>query len=374
MPTNVTIEKEFGSTLNGRKICCWGCGEHFKTIVKPFLEISGFSKYVIYLLDTNKAGQHVSIGERDIIVAHPNVLKTISSRDFVILICVEDYVSIAKIIEEDNYISKFDYYNGSLLGIMYSDNLLLENQKPPLHYRKNVIERIPKVINAIWLSDKPLSAMPDLYKYCVESWEKYCPDYKIKIWGIDDYHSSCEYFNEAIGAQKWAFASDYARTDILYQYGGIYMDLDEEVISSIDDLIYNEAFIGFESSFYISCGCIGAVKKNKILEKIRESYLKDHFIKEDRTYNLTTSPKRYTEILLEHGLQLNGDFQFVDDITIYPFEVLTAKSCHSGKIYKTKHTYAMQHYNGSWMSEKKEILRQKQYETIDKILQGGFLF
>ena len=63
---------------------------------------------------------------------------------------------------------------------------------------------------------------------------------------------------EAYESKKWGFVPDYARLDIVYNYGGIYLDTDVELIKSFDDLLEQEAFIGFENTgteeLYVNCG------------------------------------------------------------------------------------------------------------------------
>lgn len=41
--------------------------------------------------------------------------------------------------------------------------------------------------------------------------------------------------------------SDYLRLWILFNYGGIYLDTDVEVLKKFDPLLKNEGFIGFEA-------------------------------------------------------------------------------------------------------------------------------
>ena len=44
---------------------------------------------------------------------------------------------------------------------------------------------------------------------------------------------------EAYEAKKWGFVSDYARLDIIYEHGGIYLDTDVELVKCLDELRYN---------------------------------------------------------------------------------------------------------------------------------------
>ena len=43
---------------------------------------------------------------------------------------------------------------------------------------------IPKVIHYCWFGGNPL---PEEYKQYIESWKKYCPDYKIIEWNESNF-------------------------------------------------------------------------------------------------------------------------------------------------------------------------------------------
>ena len=97
---------------------------------------------------------------------------------------------------------------------------------------------IPKTIHYCWFGRKPL---PELALRCIDSWKKYLPEYNIKEWNEDNYDiNKNQYIKEAYQAQKYAFVSDYARFDILFQHGGIYFDTDVEVIKKLEPIIENK--------------------------------------------------------------------------------------------------------------------------------------
>ena len=80
---------------------------------------------------------------------------------------------------------------------------------------------IPKVIHYCWFGGNEMSA---LEKKCIESWKMQCPDYEIIRWDETNYDVTKNlYMQQAYAAKKWAFVSDYARLDILYQHGGFYL-------------------------------------------------------------------------------------------------------------------------------------------------------
>lgn len=98
---------------------------------------------------------------------------------------------------------------------------------------------IPKIIHYCWFGGNPL---PELAQKCIASWKKFLPDYEIKEWNESNYDvRKIPYIEQAYNAKKYAFVSDYARFDILYQYGGIYFDTDVEVIKPFDEILKRRA-------------------------------------------------------------------------------------------------------------------------------------
>ena len=87
---------------------------------------------------------------------------------------------------------------------------------------------IPKKIHYCWFGRNPLTESAKKY---IESWKKYCPEYEIIEWNENNFDlTENRYAREAYEQKKWAFVSDYARLKIVYEQGGLYMDVDVELI------------------------------------------------------------------------------------------------------------------------------------------------
>ena len=346
------IESYF-EKLKTKDIICWGNGKHYRNITYPFLQKSGLIKNLKGFADASDK-EKITQMDRD---------KT------VILIAVTGYDEILGQLKADERLSGFEAVPSIYLEALYEDMLLLSVKKPPLNYRKEDKPVIPKLIHAIWFSGDP---MPELYLKCLESWRKYAPDYEIKIWNMETYKpDGCLFFEQAIEHKNWAFASDYARADLLYRYGGIYMDLDVEMLRPIDDLLYNDAYMSFESLDRIECGSgMGSKPGHPIIKEICESYEKRPYLKEDGTWDNSTCPVRYTQVIEKHGLKKDGGFQFVEDITVYPFEVLTGKSFDTGIIYSSDLSYTVHHHNGSWIPDPAHKAMNERYNKIQRFLES----
>ena len=359
---------EYFEELKTKEIISWGSGKHFRNITYPFLSRSGLICNMKGFVDV-PGTMDAEIGGRLYGRIGKDELAGMNRKKTIILIAVTGYDEILTQIRSDNILSSFEAIPSIYLESLYEDMLLLSVDRPPRNYRKHDNEIIPRIIHGIWLSGDP---MPELYVRCLESWKKYVPDYDIKIWDLESYEPDhCLFFEQAIAHKNWSFASDYARADLLYRYGGVYMDLDVEMLRPIDDLLYNDAYMSFESLDRIECGSgMGAYPGHPILKEICESYERRPYLREDGSWDTSTCPVRYTEVIEKHGLKKNGGFQSVEDITIYPFEMLTGKSFDTGITYSTESSYTLHHHNGSWIPDKAHRAVYERYERIKGFLES----
>lgn len=101
--------------------------------------------------------------------------------------------------------------------------------------------KIPKVIHCCWFGKGP---MPQLANKCMDSWKKYSSDYEIIIWNEANFDiASNRFIREAHEAKRWSFVTDYVKAYVLYEYGGIYMDTDVEVLKNLDRFLEHLAFL-----------------------------------------------------------------------------------------------------------------------------------
>lgn len=230
---------------------------------------------------------------------------------------------------------------------------------------------IPKTIHYCWFGGSPLPIK--IQKY-IDSWKKYCPDYEIKEWNETNFNINCnKYVKQAYESKKYAFVSDYVRLYALYNYGGIYMDTDVEVLKNIDDFLNDKAVFGFETKETVSTGIIACIKNNQFLKLLLSHYEDLSFIKDDGNFDLTTNVEIITKYFERKGLILNNKLQCIDGIKVYPKEYFSPKDHITGKINVTKETYIIHHFSGSWLSKKdkmkKLVIRIIGDHTTKKIVQ-----
>ena len=240
------------------------------------------------------------------------------------------------------------------------------------------MEKIPKIIHYCWVGGNP---KPQSVLYCIESWKKFCPDYEIREWNETNYDfTKNEYMHQAYEAKKWGFVPDYARLDIIYEHGGIYLDTDVEMVRSFDELLEQEGFMGFENTgngeFFVNCGHgFGAVPHNEVVRQARALYDHLSFLKEDGTPNLLASPYFTTQSLRQFGLKQENSDQKLDHMMVYASDVLCPKNFSTGKIHRTSRTVSIHHFTASWVDEKikKEAAHQKKIRKVFGNRLGGYV-
>ena len=230
---------------------------------------------------------------------------------------------------------------------------------------------IPKVIHYIWFGGKPI---PKRLKKYIRSWKKFCPDYEIKLWTEENYDINKNSFMiEAARQKKWAFVSDYARLDIIEQYGGIYLDTDVELVKSLDSLLQHKGFAGFECSGYVAFGLgFGAEMHNPIVHEIKEFYTDKVF--DEKFMQENTCPIVQTRVLQQHGLAKNNSKQDIEGFAVYPSEYFCPMNYNQIYDNFTKNTISVHHFDASWFSKKERRAfiwgnqKAKAVHSVKKIL------
>lgn len=231
------------------------------------------------------------------------------------------------------------------------------------------MESIPKIIHYCWVGGNP---KPQSVLYCIESWKRFCPDYEIREWNETNYDfSKNEYMRQAYEAKKWGFVPDYARLDIVYNHGGIYFDTDVELLQSLDALLNQDGFMGFENTgdgeFFVNCGHgFGAVPHNEVIRQARDLYDQVSFLKEDGTPNLLASPYYTTQSLRQIGLKQENQDQQLPGMMVYASDVLCPKNFRTGKVSRTSRTVSIHHFTASWVDEriKAEMAHQQKVKNV----------
>ena len=203
-----------------------------------------------------------------------------------------------------------------------------------------------------------------------------CPDYEIIEWNENNYNvNRHDFTKEAYEAGKYGFVSDMARIDILYENGGIYLDTDVTLIKSLDDLLYQDGFIGTEKWGNInSGGGCGFAVGHAMLKKMLDYREQFHFILEDGSLNMETNGMYETIPFLNEGFKPNNRLQTVGNVTVYPSYINHPYDYMSCETHKKAVTVSVHHFYGGWMEDMDLLNRkntQNQYLGIVNRMKSG---
>lgn len=211
---------------------------------------------------------------------------------------------------------------------------------------------IPKLIHYCWFGRNPKHK---LEKKCIASWKKFCPDYQIIEWNEDNYDlaSAPLFVIQAIEAKKWAFATDYIRLKVVYEYGGIYMDTDVELVKPLDLLLDNKMYFGLQYSnsiISVASGLgFGAEKHTEFLRELMAIYESEPFLQSNGEKNMAPNTAKDTAVFQKHGLILEDREQLLmNSIHIYPTEYFNPLHWGKNKPNLTEKTISIHWSAVSW--------------------------
>ncbi len=163
-------------------------------------------------------------------------------------------------------------------------------QNEKIYVKEN--RTIPKIVHQIWFGKEP----PVWRKFMFNEVERMCKKngYEYKLWTMKDFNEKTipitwDHIGEALeigddqGHNRWAQVADLARYDLIYKYGGIYMDslfqVKDKFFKEMDKLISKNEFIACNEEpvglkeKWISNGFFASYPKSNILNNIlvRES-------------------------------------------------------------------------------------------------------
>ena len=154
-------------------------------------------------------------------------------------------------------------FNDSIFKNYLKNNSIQKLDNQFIKYINNC--NIPKILHFIWLGN---NQFPSNYYLFLNSWIEKYNDFIFCFWNDDNIF---DLFNQSIFNDSLTYAqkSDIARYEILYHYGGIYIDSDLYSIQNIEHLLDNiDFFSGFESDEFIAIGIMGFNKHNKYLKNL----------------------------------------------------------------------------------------------------------
>ena len=350
-------KENFANLVTHKKIVCYGAGKRFSKFVEFWLSKDSIHN-ILCVIDSKKANQEINYFGKSIpIYSLDQLCNNLQCDDFILV--------ITNIYDSMEIVGNLDL-NSLLNGKYCFIEHIIDGEYPEQSFDHitDSEPKIDKVIHYCWFGK---AEIPEHLQKCIDSWKKYCPDYKIIRWDESNYDiTKNKYMRDAYDTKMWGFASDYARLDIIYSCGGFYLDTDVELIKTLDILRGNSMYCGFESSHFVNFGLgYGATKGHRIIKKILEVY--EELLFEMHHGLPAACPIYQSKVLLDEGVRMNNTFQKFEDLTVYPSEVLAPVGPYGIGSGITENTVSIHHYDASWVADRLEN-REKLEKNINSYL------
>jgi hypothetical protein len=372
MNLRICTAKELINRIKGKTLVAFGAGNWTNVVSHESVDMRDLFAHTDYFVDNNPKlhdSEKYLCNQTFKIKSKQFLLENASCDTAILITCnIVAAIDIYNDLCKESRLFDCDVYFGSM--VLNESNVAYAQSIPgaPDGFRMNESPVIPKKIHYCWVGGKPI---PDKNRRFMESWSKYNPDYEIIEWNENNYDFTKQpYMKAALDAKCWGFVPDYARLDILYNHGGIYLDVDVEILKPLDELLYNNAFAGYHSN-YIAFGLgFGSVSQFPIIGKLRDAYDDLMFIPNSDTAKIQAAPALQTKHLENLGMNINGAFQIFQGMTFYPSVYFDPQNPVSDMINITGKTYTIHHYDGSWTSEAYKKAMLKSYELYNTALKN----
>lgn len=361
-----TSFREFAEYVKGtnKNIVFWGAGAIGRVLIPYICNQYGLDRRVSGYIDNNpaKQGEEVALISKKVKIYSAAFLESLCAGEYVLMITNGDFYPI---IEQLNGMPGMANVQVCIAPVIQ----LWEKAESKITgiYKSSTEPLIPKIIHYCWFSGLPI---PEKLENCMESWHEKCPDYEIVRWDESNFdYKKYLYTRQAYEAEKWGFIPDIVRLEILYEYGGFYLDTDVELLKGLDDLRYQQGFCGREDWGHVNFGGgSGCVKHLDIVGELLDFRKDMPFLLPDGQYNVETSGYFETKPLMDKGLSITNRTEIVNGFTVYASEFFHPYNYISGKENITAQTVSIHYFSGSWLGEEGVRYRRKSREKFETVL------
>ncbi len=338
--------EEFHSTASRKQVIAFGASDFLRLISLIYKDLK-LDQYISCVADNNidKQGQKILINGCEKEIVTPHQISKADRKNTAVLITSDVYAyEIYTQLEDMLGNDEMDVF---VLSLMIAKRVDDVTDKHFLNMDNGGENKIPKIIHYFWFSGDEKTG---LVAECIESWKKVCPDYELMEWNADNYDVTCNPFAyEAFKHRKWAYASDYARLDVIYRYGGIYMDLDVILKRKPDILLKHDFFVGFGPIRDVEAAVFGARQGHPLVKEMLRIYENREFDTDKSTTLLNLQPVLLDRFFEKKGFEINGRYQEKDGVVIYPRDLFSAKNWFTGAHEMTDAALGIHECAGGWV-------------------------
>lgn len=215
--------------------------------------------------------------------------------------------------------------------------------------------KIPKIIHLMWFGGE----RPKYFDYFINEIKRINHDYHVFEWSENNINFELKNKQLFENTTNYGAKSDILRFEVLYEYGGIYMDLDFLQIKKFDDLLNYDFFAGTHDlapNELWPC-VVGATPKHEICEEFllglsETSPIGRHEI--DRVMN-EVSVHYFTKVFNKKTWDCN--YKIFVGSEFYPFPLedrimirnFTEQDINHIRSFATENTYCIHFHTTTWL-------------------------
>lgn len=228
---------------------------------------------------------------------------------------------------------------------------------------------IPKIIHYCWLSGDPI---PERLQNYMKTWKEKLPDYEFMLWDKSrfDIHSM-KWVEQAYAAKKYAFASDYIRLYAVYNYGGIYLDMDMEIIKAFDQEQFTKGVTwGLDESGDVEAAFLAGSGHNPVLKELMEWYERAEFLNPDGTLNQQVANVYVQNHLKQYGYVKENKEQMLEacDVKLFPADYFNCRSLVTGKLNVTENSCCIHWHTVLWASKTTKFIQWLRLKVLVPVM------
>ena len=202
---------------------------------------------------------------------------------------------------------------------------------------------IPRTFHQIWLGSKPL---PEAHADYRQSWLDHHPGWELRLWTEADLPSDLRRPEAAERLRTPAERSSILRLELLWRFGGVYVDTDFECLRPIEPLIEDAVFfIGRSKPGCVHNALFGSIAGHPILDRALDEVQPREFY----GYQAEAGPKLLAPIIDAHG----DEVLFLEPGVLHPKTIEARREAH-----------AVHHRARSWKDA--ELLAPKVEQALAK--------
>lgn len=199
---------------------------------------------------------------------------------------------------------------------------------------------IPRILHRV----VPAQPSAEAERFWV-GWQALHPGWEFKSWVDPQDPKAFELGQEFAFATSGAQLADLVRLEVLWRYGGVYVDSDVEPVRALDTLLKESLFICTEDGDMLSNAVMGCVPGHPAVRACIDAILAERRTRLDVPPNIATGPALATQFM--GGRE---DITVLPPECFYPYHYSEPRPRDIATVI-TPFTYGVHHWAASWVAK-----------------------